>query len=348
MFALAALAPRRSFGFFRFWTILFVFVTAALPSLLPEFLRRRVNPLPVRLRLAFERLGPTFIKFGQLIASTIGIVPERFSDEFQKCLDQVPPFPFEDVRRTVEEELHDTLENLYASVDPAPLASASIAQVHAVRLRTGEEAVIKVVRPRIEDVITKDIAVMRRLAPIAEGLFRRLRVANLREVVNEFERVIHEETDFVREAKYMDEYQELMAKVAGDKVVIPTVHWPLTSRRVLTMSRVDGIKVNRVEEIRAAGMDGEKLLRLGMRAWMEATFKYGLFHGDIHAGNCVFIDNDRCGFLDFGIMGRLDEKMRKSFLDFFLFMMTRDYKRLTKYMFDTGSIPPETDREKVT
>ncbi|HEX8794313.1 MAG TPA: AarF/UbiB family protein, partial [Polyangiaceae bacterium] len=264
-------------------------------------LRGRPQDTPVVLRTAFEDLGPTYIKLGQLIASSQGLFPERYCTEFRKCLDRVRPFDYADVQRILRAELGRDPDEVFASIDREPLASASIAQVHAARLLDGQEVVIKVQRPKIAAIVEADLRVLR-LAARAMALSPRGELANPVGIVEDFEANIREELDFRREAENMGEFNRIMVEHGQTQVVAPRVVPELTTERVLVMERFYGHRVDDVEKLKAANVDGEEKLLAGMRAWFQCMVLHGFFHGDVHAGNLMALADGRIGFLDFGIV----------------------------------------------
>jgi predicted unusual protein kinase regulating ubiquinone biosynthesis (AarF/ABC1/UbiB family) len=294
---------------------------------------------PVTMRRAFEDLGPTYLKLGQLISSSPGLFPENYCNEFKKCLDQVPPFPFEEVKRIIEEEMGKPASEVFASLEPEPIAAASIAQVHGAILPDGSDVVIKVQRPKIPDWVDADLFYMGIIARVGEWLFYDLRLANATGVVADFSKTIHEELDFVVEGKNMDEFNEIMKRHGNDHLVVaPIVHWDFTTRRLLTMERFYGFKADDVERARALGHDTEKWLRIGMRSWNMSMMLHGFFHGDVHAGNLMFLpDREQIGLIDFGIIGRFDDKQRMLVMRYILSFATQDYMELAKVILDMNA-----------
>ena len=304
-------------------------------------IRGRKDQSPIIVRRAFEDLGPTYIKLGQLVASSQGIFPERYCTEFQKCLDQVKPFGFADVERTMREELGRPLSEVFAELDPAPLASASIAQVHAARLKSGEDVVVKVQRPNIAKLVDSDLRVLKALAKTL-ALSKRGELANPVGIVEDFEHNIREELDFVREAANMDEFNRIMVEHHQDEVAAPRVFHALTTKRVLVMERFYGHRVDDVAQIRAANVDGEAKLLLGMRAWFQCMIFHGFFHGDVHAGNLMSLTDGRIGFLDFGIVGRFRPERRTQITDYLMSFASGDFNKLADVMIAMGSVDGAT------
>jgi predicted unusual protein kinase regulating ubiquinone biosynthesis (AarF/ABC1/UbiB family) len=297
---------------------------------------------PELVRRAFEELGPTYIKLGQIVASSHGLFPRRYVEEFQKCLDRVRPFDAADVARILREELGRGPEELFAWFDPAPLASASIAQVHAARLADGREVVVKIQRPRIAERVDADVALLKAAARVA-ALQPTAELANPVGIIEDFDATIHEELDFVGEAARMDEYNRIVRELGHQNIAAPVAEWPLTTRRVLTMERFYGVRVDDVQAIRARNVDAEEKLIVGLRVWFQCMILYGFFHGDVHAGNLMLLDDGRIGLLDFGIIGRFDARQRAMVTDYIVAFATGDYRRLGQVMVEMGSLDGEVD-----
>ena len=300
------------------------------------FVRRR-GLSPERVRLAFEDLGPTYLKLAQLVASSQGLFPEAYCKEFGKTLDRVRAFPFEEVERIVAAELGGAPERFFQSIDRAPLASASIAQVHAARLLDGSEVVLKVQRPDIERRIHADVRILRVGAQLL-SLLPRLELANPVGIVDDFARTLDEELDFQREAANLDEFNRIMVALGHSDVRAPRVEHPLTTRRLLTMERFRGVRVDDIEAVRARTRDPEERLLHGLHAWFQCLMHYGFFHGDVHAGNLMLLDDASLGFLDFGIIGRFEEKTRHQITDYIVAFATGDYRALARTMQAMGSV----------
>jgi predicted unusual protein kinase regulating ubiquinone biosynthesis (AarF/ABC1/UbiB family) len=299
------------------------------------------NAAPAAMREAFEELGPTYVKLGQLVASSQGLFPEPYCREFRKCLDRVRPFPYEDVHRIVRAELGRDPEEVFASIDPEPLASASIAQVHAAKLHDGQDVVIKVQRPKIGEIVEADLRVLR-LGARALAMFPRADLANPVGVVEDFQETIRAELDFRREADHMREFNRIMGDRGQARVAAPRVVGELSTERVLVMERFFGHRVDDVEKLRASKVDAEEQLLRGMRAWFQCMILHGFFHGDVHAGNLMALDDGRVGFLDFGIIGRFSRERREQVTDYLVAFATGDFPKLANVMVAMGSV--ERDR----
>ncbi|MCS6913070.1 MAG: AarF/UbiB family protein [Myxococcales bacterium] len=302
---------------------------------------------PREWRLAFERLGPTYIKLGQIIASSTTLFPQRYVAEFRLCLDRVPPEPWHVVRDTICEALGHPPEELFAQVCPTPLASASIAQVHAARGQDDQgherDLVIKVQRRGLPEQVDADIRILGVGAALLQQL-PHLRNANPRGIVQAFDRSIHEELDFLAEAAHMDEFNRILRQLGRDDVCAPQPVWRLCTRTVLTMERLHGISVDDVEALRRRGYPQEWIeerLIAGMHAWFQTLIRYGFFHGDVHAGNLLLLDDGRIGFLDFGIVGRFSPERRRQIADYLVAFASQDFCALARVMVRMGVVDPE-------
>src|SRR2546423_6043092 len=283
---------------------------------------------PVLLRMFCEDLGPTFIKFGQIVASSAGMFPDAYVKEFQKVLDRVKPFAFDDVKRTLDEELGAEKAAHLIDIEPDQLASASIAQVHSAKLRDGTPVVIKVQRPGIIARCMADMRIMRRVAGWVQRFKKDAELANPVGVVDDFTKTLTEELDFRKEAENLDRFNDIMRELGHAHIRAPVPHHEYTTRKVLVMEKFSGLRVDRFEEIKSRGIDGEGKLVDGLRAWFQCVVFYGFFHGDVHAGNLMLLDDDTIGFLDFGIVGRFDDKSRYLVTDYMIAFASGNYKRL--------------------
>jgi predicted unusual protein kinase regulating ubiquinone biosynthesis (AarF/ABC1/UbiB family) len=258
----------------------------------------------------FADLGPTYVKFGQIIASSPGAFGEPLSREFRTLLDAVPPADTDEVHKLFKEELGDEPQNLFKHWEEQPFASASIAQVHFATLHSGEDVVVKIQRPGIRRRVAADLQILKRFAQLVEfaKLGRRL---SAQDVVADFSDNLAEELDFRIEAESMEAWVSgLHGSPLGRNIKVPRVHWDFTSERVLTMERVHGVRIDDAGAIRKQGFDGTELVKALLFSTFEGGLRHGLFHGDLHAGN-LLVDNDgRIVFLDFGIMGRIDPRTR--------------------------------------
>ncbi len=300
---------------------------------------------PALLRMWCEDMGPTFIKFGQIIASSAGMFPDAYVQEFQKVLDRVKPFPFADVKRTLDEELGAEKAAHLVDVDPKQLASASIAQVHTAKLRDGTPIVIKVQRPGIIGRCMADMKLMRALARLVARFKKNAELANPVGVVDDFTKTLTEELDFRKEAATLDRFNEIMRELGHANIRAPVPHHEYTTRKVLVMERFSGLRVDKFAEIQARGIDGETKLVEGLRGWFQCVVFYGFFHGDVHAGNLMLLDDGTIGFLDFGIVGRFDDDERYLVTDYMIAFASGNYRRLAEIIVEMAGAPDNLDMD---
>lgn len=300
-----------------------------------------------RLRRAAERLGPTYIKLGQIISSGEGLFPPELVEEFKRCRDQVPAEPFDTVRSVVEADLARPLEEVFATFDEVPLAAASIAQVHCATLHSGEEVVVKVQRPTIRRQVHRDIKVMAWLAPLLVGRIPVAALANPPALVELFTETIGEELDFRLEAQNMLDVAEVFAALGQRGYIVARPHPDLVTRRVLVMERLRGFAFEDLESMRDAGIDTHDVIRIGVVGFTEGALIHGIFHGDLHAGNLFITPEGRIALMDFGITARLTELQRSAFLRLMLAGATGDVRTQMEAMRDLGSLPADTDIDEV-
>ena len=300
-----------------------------------------------RLRAAAEYLGPTYIKLGQIISSGDGLFPAELVSEFKLCRDQVAAESWDDVRLTVETDLGGRLEDIFSFFDTKPIAAASIAQVHAARLRSGEEVVVKVQRPSVSELVRKDLRVMAWLAPHLVGRIPIAALANPPALVELFAETIVEELDFRIEAANMLDMATVLKNLNQDQFVVPRPHPTLVTRRVLVMERFRGFNFDDVAGMHDAGIDTEAVIRSGMIAFMEGAMVEGLFHGDLHGGNMLVLEDGRTALLDFGIVGRLSGERRSAFLRLMMGAITNDVRGQVAALRDLGALPRDTDLDAV-
>jgi ubiquinone biosynthesis protein len=261
-------------------------------------------------RNTFAALGPTYVKLGQLIASSPGVFPRVLSDEFRTLLDRVPPADPEQVRRLLTDQLGRDPDEVFAEFDPEPIASASISQVHEAVLVSGEHVVVKIQRPGIKARLAADLQILQRTAAVVE-MSPYGRMLSAKAVIEDFTANLNSELDFRTEAAAMEEWT---AAISGsrfaDQVRVPKVFWDYTTERVITLEFVEAIRIDNVADIRRAGHDGTKIVKTLLLSLLESAFTDGIFHGDLHAGNVLVDAQGRIVLLDWGIVGRFDDKSR--------------------------------------
>jgi ubiquinone biosynthesis protein len=294
-----------------------------------------------RMRLAFEELGPTFVKLGQVLSMRPDLIPENIIEELVKLQDRVQPIPNHVVREVLARELGAKLETEFLEIKESPLASASIGQVHEATLKTGEKVVIKVLRPGIKKIIETDVSLITMMAELFEKYFPELKVLNPKIFVEEFFKTLQYELDFKIEAnnilkiaKNLEEFKDL---------AFPKVYPNLSTHEVLTLEKFEGIRLNDKETILNAPIDRKKIAEAGARGFLYSLLKYGLFHGDLHGGNLFILPDERLGIIDFGIVGRLSQKSRDQLATMVWALTTEDYETLCYTYAELGTADTSID-----
>ena len=293
-----------------------------------------------RIRLTLTELGPTFIKFGQLLSTRADVVGVDLAQELKQLQSSTPADSEEQVRSIVETELGEPIEDLFAEFDLVPIASASIGQVHSARLKTGERVVVKVQHARIESKVNEDLEVLAGLAQLAEGFpeFKPYRpTAN----VAEMGRTLRRELDFGREERNLHQFAALFKDDAT--VRIPRAHTELSTPRVLTMDMIDGIALENPGLIEAAGIDREEVARRGADLYLQMIFTHGFYHADPHPGNILLLPGNVIGLIDFGMVGRMEERLREDIEEMLLAIVQHDVLTLTRIIKRIGQTPPNLD-----
>lgn len=298
---------------------------------------------PERLRLAFEELGPTFVKLGQLLSTRSDLLPEAFIDEFTQLQDNVQPLPFDVVKALVESELNGKLDQLFLQFSTAPLAAASIGQVHEALLPTGEKVVVKVQRPEIEKMIDTDVSLLAFLAGLLEKYVPETKIVGPTTIVDEFFKTLEFELDFVVEANNIKKIAENTREIP--EVILPKVYKSLSTQKVLTLEKFEGIRVNDLKALDEAGIDRKRIVELGARTFFKWVMIDGLFHGDLHGGNLFILPGNRLGIIDFGIVGRLSQKSRDQLANMVMALITEDYENLCYEYAELGAAEASIDFE---
>lgn len=306
--------------------------------------RRLHAPRGVRLRLALERLGPIYVKFGQMLSTRRDLLPPDVVQELSKLQDSVPPFPSKESVQLIEQAFGKPVSELFAQFDLEPVASASIAQVHFAVLQDGREVAVKVLRPGMLRVIDDDLILMGRVAGWVERLWADGKRLKPREVVAEFDKYLHDELDLVREAANAAQLRRNMEKL--DLVLIPEMIWDLCAPTVIVMQRMKGVPISQIARLRDAGVDIKRLARDGVTIFMTQVFRDGFFHADMHPGNIqVSLAAETFGryiALDFGIIGTLTEFDKEYLAQNFIAFFRRDYKRVAELHVESGWVPAGT------
>jgi len=304
------------------------------------FFRTFRDPRGVRLRRALETLGPIFVKFGQVLSTRRDLLPVDIADELAKLQDQVPPFAPELAIAEVERSFGKPIDRIFENFDPQPVASASVAQVHFAVLPGGTECAVKILRPGMLPVIQKDLALLEAGAGLIERFWAEGRRLKPREVVAEFSRHLDDELDLMREAANASQLRRNFPD--SPLLVVPEVYWDWCTSTVMTMQRMRGTPVSRVEELRRQGVDIPKLARTGVEIFFTQVFRDGFFHADMHPGNILVTPDGRYVALDFGIMGTLTETDKQYLAQNFLGFFQRDYRRVAQAHVEAGWVPAGT------
>ena len=308
------------------------------------WLRNSSDSRGARIRRALEDLGPIYVKFGQALSTRRDLLPDDIADELVKLQDRVPPFSSEIARGIIEKELGMSINEAFAEFDAEPLASASVAQVHTAVLHSGENVVVKVLRPDIESRIRSDIGLLYELARFAERFWSDARRLRPVDVVAEFEKTTLDELDLVREAANAAKLRRNFEN--SDIIYIPEIHWPLTRQKVLVMERISGIPVGEIEQLRAGGADFKLLAERGVEIFFTQVFRDNFFHADMHPGN-IFVDLPAQYIaVDFGIVGTLSLSDQHYLAENFLAFFNRDYRKVAEMHVESGWVAESTRIEE--
>ncbi len=295
----------------------------------------RLSPAE-RMRLALEELGPTFIKLGQLLSTRPDVIPRNYVVEFAKLQDMVPGFPYRDVRIRIKNELGGEIEDFFSAFDEKPVAAASIAQVHRANLISGEEVVVKVLRPGVEESVETDIDVLTGLAVLAKRHFRESDIFDPVGLVGEFARTIRREMDLSREGHTIEKFKFNFESDPGS--YFPRVYWKQTAKGILTLEYIHGTKVSDVEALDRAGLDRKLIARRGADSFLRQVLIHGYFHGDPHPGNVYILPGNVICLLDYGMVGRLDTQSKDFLTDFLLAIIERDVDGIISMLLYSGDI----------
>ncbi len=308
------------------------------------WLRKPKEPRGVRIRRTLEDLGPIFVKFGQALSTRKDLLPEDIADELVKLQDRVPPFASDVARRIVEQQLGQPIADAFSEFESAPLASASIAQVHAATLKSGEQVIVKVLRPDIEQRIRSDVGLLYELARLAGRFWSDARRLRPLEVVGEFERTILDELDLLREASNATKIRQNFE--GSEALYVPEIHWPLTRQKVLVMERIHGIPVGEIGQLEAGDADFKLLAERGVEIFFTQVFRDNFFHADMHPGN-IFVELPaKYLAIDFGIVGTLSPTDQRYLAENFLAFFNRDYRRVAQMHIESGWVPASTRVEE--
>ncbi len=302
---------------------------------------------PERMRRAIEALGPTFIKFGQILASRPDLLSPAWTEELQKLHSQVPPVPWAQIRDQLEQDLGGPATEIFAEFNIEPLASASIAQVYRARLHTGEDVIVKVVRPNLRKIIEADLRLMAHGARIVEAEWPDMARYQPREQMRHLADGLNGELDLLNEARNCEQLAQIFE--GRDDIVFPKIHWEYCSERVLVQDFINGIPPNDEAALAAAGIDKKMLAQKGTDAFLQMALIEGQFHADPHPGNMLAMPGNRIGFIDFGIIGRLSQRRRNQLLVLIGAMLKQDADGLMAVLLDwTGTSNPDLTKLQVS
>ena len=308
------------------------------------FWRNTKQARGVRLRLALEKLGPLFVKFGQMLSTRRDLLPPDVAEELAKLQDQVPPFAFAEVQKSIETAFNLPLNQVYSQFDEVAIASASVAQVHFASLLDGQEVAVKVLRPGIANVINRDLALIRSLAWLLQTISSEGKRLKPIEVVNEFARHTQHELDLTLEAANCS---QLARNFQDKRLLIPEVYWDYCRKEVMTMQRMYGTPVSKIEILKNKGLSLTKLAHDGVEIFFTQVFRDGFFHADMHPGNIQVADDGRYIALDFGIMGTLSDTDKYYLARNFLAFFNRDYRDVAQAHIDSGWVPKDTNIDEL-
>ena len=313
--------------------------------LLPwNWIRRPKSPPAVRIRRALAELGPLFVKFGQILSTRRDLLPDDIAEELAKLQDRVPPFPGDVARALIEQAYTQTIDEVFEKFDEKPLASASIAQVHAARLRDGREVVVKVVRPGIETTIRRDVSLLYIVAELVERYWSESHRLRPRAIIAEFEKVLLDELDLMREAASAS---QLRRNFQGSELLhVPETYWEFTRRKVMVAERISGIPISEIDVLVEHGVDLKVLAERGVDIFFTQVFRHNFFHADMHPGN-IFVSAEQplqpsYIAVDFGIMGSLTPEDQRYLAENFLAFFNRDYHRVAELHVASGWVPADT------
>ncbi|MFN3927590.1 MAG: ABC1 kinase family protein [Pseudanabaenaceae cyanobacterium] len=299
-----------------------------------------------QLRCIITRLGPTYIKVGQALSTRPDLVRVDYLEELTKLQDQLPPFSNQEAFAIIEQELGKPVSEIYRAISPSPVAAASLGQVYKAELHSGEVVAIKVQRPNLIPILTLDLYILRTFAE-KFGRWLPLNLGHsLAEVVDEFGTKLFEEIDYINEGRNAEQFANYFRD--DPKVKVPAIYWDYTSRRVLTLEWIDGIKLTDVEKIKAAGLSTDDLVRTGVMAGLRQLLEFGFFHADPHPGNLFATYDGRMAYIDFGMMDQLSLETKEQLVDAVVYLINRDYEKLGQVYVRLGFLQPDVDMIPIT
>ena len=308
-----------------------------------QALRRREQA--VWIRESFLELGPTFIKVGQLFSTRGDLFPIEYVEELSKLQDRVPAFPYEQVEETIKSDFGKSINQLFSSFEPTPLAAASLGQVHKAKLHSGEEVVVKVQRPGLKQLFTVDLVILRQIARYFQNHREWGKNRDWLGIYEECCRILWEETDYLNEGRNADTFRRNFR--AENWVRVPRVYWKYASPKVLTLEYMPGIKISHYEAIEAAGLDRKLLARLGAKAYLQQILNGGFFHADPHPGNLAVATDGSLIFYDFGMMGQIESNIREGLMDTLVGIAQKNSEMVVNALINLGALVPTGDMTSV-
>lgn len=289
---------------------------------------------PEHLRMIFEELGPTFIKLGQILSTRPDLLPEEYTSELMKLQDRIPPCPASQIRDVIEEQLGCRVSDIFSKFEDAPLASASIGQVHRAVLKNGREVVVKVQKPGVEKRIKEDLEILEEVIDRLKDHWEPAKRWNLDGLLEEFSYTIRNELDYIREGRNAETFRKNFQR--DDSLYVPEVLWEYTRQKVLVMEEVKGVKISEIKSMKGLGLDPSLIARKGAEIYMHMFFRDGFFHGDPHPGNFVILPDGRIALLDFGMVGVMDDLMRMNFIQLMYGIVKGDMSLVMDALRDLG------------
>jgi predicted unusual protein kinase regulating ubiquinone biosynthesis (AarF/ABC1/UbiB family) len=351
-----AIEPPRSFGFRGYWRLvqvalaLFSFAARVFINSRGWFGRKKIPATDLRhregahLREKLVRLGPAFIKIGQTLATRADILPVEYIQELSKLQDQVPPFPTEQARKIIEDELRARIDDIFFAFDDTPVAAASLGQVYRARLRTGQDVAVKVQRPDIHETVASDILVLRFIAKKLDRYPNLIRGVDWQGSLDQFHSTITEEMNYDHEVRNAEVFRKNFA--GWKEVYVPHIYEVFSTERLIVMEFIEGFKVNDCEALRSAGFDPPEVVRLLARTYFKQLLEDGFFHADPHPGNLRLMEDGRLAFFDFGMVGRLEAQLQSNLINAFFHIVERDVHGLVDDMVRLGFIELSAEEEQ--
>jgi len=332
---------------YGFWDVVTKIKIGLIPDLtkkvLPQIEKKDLAILgtPVRLRMAFEELGTTFIKFGQMLSLRADLIPPEIAQEFSKLQDDVAAEPFENIEPNLEKEYNGTLSTVFSEFDKIPIAAASMAQVYKAKLESGEIVAVKVLRSNLKQKIATDVDILSNLAQLLEKHIPESKLYDPVGIVKEFNKTISKEQNLMLEGRNIDTFRRYAKHEPTLK--IPIVYWDYCTKKILVIEFIDGIKISEIDAMDEKGIDRKEVAKNGAKSLIKQIFEYGFFHADPHPGNLFVLPGNIIAPIDFGMMGRIDEEMKKNLLDVLRGLVDKDAYRITRVLLKIGLLEDQVN-----